>query len=138
MIIPISVYIDSDAFIALIKSDDSNHAKAVETLTKFDQSSVLLYTSTYVFSETVTVLSQRLGRKYAEEFINMIKDQSAAITFLWSDEQIQEEAIKVFLKQKSKNVSFVDCINIALIKERYIDVVFSFDKIYKKNGIKYA
>ena len=138
MIIPTSIFIDSDAFIALLKLDDSNHNKALEILAKLDQNSVLLYTSTYVFAETVTVLSQRLGRKYAEEFIGMVKGQSSAITFLWPDEQIQEKAIELFLQQKSKNVSFVDCINMTLIKERFIDMVFSFDKIYGKNVIKYV
>ena len=42
------------------------------------------------------------------------------------------------MEQTSKNVSFVDCINIAFIKEKHINGIFSFDSIYKKNGLKSA
>lgn len=66
------IFVDSDAFVALAKADDTNHLKAQEIL------------------------------------------------------------------NQPKNVSFVDCANIALIKHDRLDAIFSFDRIYKKNGLTMA
>ncbi len=51
-------------------------------------------------------------------------------------EDIQDKAVAVFKRQTSKNVSFVDCVNIAFIKVKQLDCIFSFDTAYKKNGIR--
>jgi predicted nucleic acid-binding protein len=47
---------------------------------------------------------------------------------------LEQEAIEVFKSQTSKNVSFVDCTNMAVMNAFNIKDIFSFDGSYKTNG----
>lgn len=131
-----TVFIDADAFVALAKEDDTNHVKAAKLLQKLINEPVTFLTSNYVFLETVTVISLRVGHEQALKFIKQIKSPGSEFLVEWIDSTIEEQAIEVFEKQTSKNVSFVDCTNIALIRLRGIDAIFSFDEIYKKNKVQ--
>ncbi len=133
----LSVLVDSDAFVALAVSHDSSHRKAFRILSDLLQKSTTFITSNYVFSETVTVISQKAGHDEALSFIKKIQSGDS-YTIKWIDQVIELLAIEIFSKQTSKNVSFVDCTNMALVKHDNIDAIFSFDEIYRKNGFKLA
>lgn len=128
-----TIIVDSDAFVALAKEDDTNHKKAQQSLTKLSHKPVLYTTSNYVFSETVTVISQRVGRNQALSFIRELKSPVSLFSIQWIDEELESIAIQLFKNQTSKNVSFVDCTNMALMKHYHLDAIFSFDSIYKRN-----
>lgn len=132
----IIVFVDSDAFVALTKKDDSNHEKAIDIFQKLQDRKITFITSNYVFSEVVTILSQRVDHKTAIAFIESVKSEENIFMIERVDSQIEERAIGIFIEQASKNVSFVDCTNIALIRQKHLDSIFSFDKIYKKNSIQ--
>lgn len=129
-----TIVVDSDAFVALAKEDDTNHKKAQQFLTKLSHKPVLYTTSNYVFSETVTVISQRVGRNQALSFIRELKSPLSLFSIQWIDEELESIAIQLFKNQTSKDVSFVDCTNMALMKHYHLDAIFSFDSIYKRNG----
>lgn len=133
-----SILVDSDAFVAIVRKEDSNHTKAKQLYTRLEKLAVSFITSNYVFSEVVTVISQKLNHEKATEFINSMKSPGCMYNFIWITPEIEEMAIEIFKQQTSKNVSFVDCTNMALIKHDNLDVIFSFDEIYKKNGFKLA
>ncbi|MFA5995833.1 MAG: PIN domain-containing protein [Patescibacteria group bacterium] len=127
------VFIDADALIAIMKHDDINHDKAFKCLEKLVQQEVIFLTSNYVFAEVVTVLSQRVSQASAKQFINIMRSTDSPFIVRWVDEIIADEAVTIFEQQTSKNVSFVDCVNMALVKIDNIDQIFSFDSVYKKN-----
>jgi len=129
------VFVDSDGFVALTKEDDANHTKALRLLEQTFKENPMFLTSNYVFSEVVTVLSQRVSHQAALQFIQTVKS-SSGYTIVWVDEDIEAEAINIFSSQLSKNTSFVDCTNMAIMKRENIDTIFSFDEVYKKNGFK--
>lgn len=135
---PQYIFIDSDAFIALIKEDDSNHQKAKKIFEQLENLPINFITSNYVFSEVLTVLSQRVSHKIAVTFIqNMVSDDSV-FQIERINEEVERRAIQVFINQSSKNISFVDCTNIALIKTKGWESIFSFDEGYIKNGLRLA
>src|SRR5918992_602427 len=41
----------------------------------------------------------------------------------------------VFKAQTSKNTSYVDCTNMVFMKRLDLDAIFSFDEVYRKNGL---
>jgi predicted nucleic acid-binding protein len=133
-----TIIVDSDVLVALAKEDDTNHKKAQQTLTKLSKKPVLYTTSNYVFSETVTVISQRVGHSQALSFIQELKSPESLFSMQWIDEELEGIAIQIFKKQTSKNVSFVDCTNMALIKHYRLNAIFSFDSIYERNGFTLA
>jgi predicted nucleic acid-binding protein len=128
------VFVDTDAFIALTKNDDSNHEKVVEILQRLDTKSIEYITSNYVFSEVITVGSQKMGRRYALAFIEELKSNNSKYKIEWVDEEIEKFAIDMFKRQTSKNVSLVDCTNMVFAQYYDVDAIFSFDKIYEQNG----
>lgn len=130
------IFVDSDAFIALAKEDDSNHRKAQSILAQLVSKPIQFLTSNYVFAETITVISQRIGRQQALSFIQTMKSSNSSFSFRWINEDLEKLALDIFIKQNSKNVSFVDCTNMAIIHRDNIDTIFSFDAIYRKNNIR--
>ena len=126
------IFIDSDIFVALAKSDDNNHDKAVAILDKFFNE-IIFTTSNYVISEVITVLSMQLGHTQAVEFINTIKSDKNVFSVNFVDPKIESLSIEIFKKQTSKNTSFTDCTNMAFIEMLRLDGIFSFDSVYRKN-----
>ncbi len=128
------IFVDADAFVAAVKQQDSTHIKAYKLFQQLEERSAILITSNYVFSETVTVLSQRVSHEAAVTYIENMKSHENLWIIEQVDEFIEEEAIEIFKKQTSKNTSFVDCTNMAFLKKLHADAIFSFDGIYRKNG----
>ena len=135
---PGTIFVDADAFIALTKEDDSNHKRAKKIFSILQNAPVTFVTSNFVFAEVVTVLSQRMNHAVAVMFINNMKSGDSVFQIERISEDTEEQAIQIFIDQTSKNVSFVDCANIALMVQKGMDGIFSFDSIYKKNGFKIA
>jgi predicted nucleic acid-binding protein len=126
------IFVDSDIFIALAKSDDSNHDRALTILNKFFDE-IIFTTSNYVISEVITVLSMQLGHPRALDFINTVKSDKNIFSINWVDDAVENLAIEIFKKQTSKNTSFTDCTNMAFVEMLKLDGIFSFDSVYKKN-----
>ncbi|MBI2426314.1 MAG: PIN domain-containing protein [Candidatus Kerfeldbacteria bacterium] len=131
-----TILVDADAFVALIKENDSNRERARAALIQLMSWPVKFIASNYAFAEAVTVLSQRAGKSVAHEFIQRVKSPSSFVVFRWVDEDIEKFAIEFFYQQRSKNVSFADCVNMAIMEEDRLDAIFSFDAVYKKNGVQ--
>lgn len=134
----INILVDADAFIAMVKDDDANHQKAARLFSQLEDNNISFVTTNYVFSEAVTVISQRTSHQTAINFINNMKSSDSIFSIIRMTQEIEDMAIEIFKKQTSKNVSFVDCTNMALIKHDNLDAIFSFDEIYKKNGFRLA
>ena len=135
---PVKVFVDADAFIALLKADDQNHSRATAIFQKLANQDTHFLTSNYAFAETVTVLSQRVGHRVAVEFIERIKADDSDFQMLWVSEDIEQKALELFKKQTSKNVSFMDCCHMACIRQYQLDAVFSFDHGYAQNQVPLA
>ena len=128
------VLVDADAFVGFVKLDDANHTKAEHHFRRLKEQQYEFYTQYMVFSEAVTVLSQRISHEVAIQFINEVMSPTSYIQMLneWS---VKDRAIEIFKQQTSKNVSFVDCTNMAFAEKDGF-LIFSFDEAYKKNGFK--
>jgi predicted nucleic acid-binding protein len=130
-----TIFVDTDAFVASIKADDPNHERAKLLFDKLKKYPVRFLTSNFVFSEAVTVLSQRVSKAVAITFIDTMTAPDSPFTMKRVDAWDEEEAISVFKAQPSKNTSYVDCTNIVFMKWLNLDAIFSFDEVYKKNSL---
>ena len=130
------VLLDADALVALAKSDDSNHKKAVKISRALQKRGVSYCLSPFTVAEAATVLSYKVSHSVAKAFLEEIRKIDLPVLEL--PEKYRSLADGWFLKQKKKGVSHFDCYNMALL-ERYkkvIEMIFSFDSIYRKNGFK--
>ncbi|AKM79640.1 MAG: hypothetical protein UX85_C0001G0200 [Candidatus Beckwithbacteria bacterium GW2011_GWB1_47_15] len=128
------VLVDADALVALAKTNDSNHKRAIRLSEKLQKAGVSFYFSPFTVAEATTVLSYKTSQPDAKKFLKQIR--SLQIPVLELPEKFSSLADEWFLKQKQKGTSYFDCYNMALL-DRYkkqLVAIFSFDVIYKKNG----
>jgi predicted nucleic acid-binding protein len=128
------ILVDSDAWVALAKQNDAHHGEAQKILTFLEEHPVQLFTTNYVFTESVTVISQRVSHAAALQYIAAIKRPLASLKVLWVTEDLEEPALELFRSMTSKNVSLVDCANMAAMDYWKLDAIFSFDHVYSQHG----
>src|SRR5689334_22371162 len=104
-----SIFVDTDAFIASLKADDPNHERAKDLFERLKQHPIQFMTSNYVFSEAITVLSQRVSKAAALAYIDTMTATESPFQIRRIGEAEEAEALTVFKAQTSKNTSFVDC-----------------------------
>ena len=128
------ILVDADALVALAKTNDSNHKKAVNLSDTLQKIGVSYHFSPFTVAEAATVLSYKTSHPSAMKFLTQIRKLDIPILEL--PEKDVSLADKWFLKQKKKGSSYFDCYNMALL-DRYkkqLAAIFSFDSIYKRNG----
>lgn len=130
----LKIFVDTNIFVALKDNRDPTHKTAVKLLDLLEKKPVILYTSSDVLGETLTVMARKLGKKTAGEFITAY--QKSGIREVFIDERIHEQARLLFYKTKSKQISFIDCTSVCAIQEEKISVIFTFDKHFKLLGVK--
>ncbi len=133
---PQPAFVDTNIFVALADGQDSTHKKAQEIYRFLYQHHHPLITSSDIVGETLTVISKKLGKTAAKNFIAWY--QTSAITEIFITPQIHLAAQKIFFSLKSKNVSFIDCTSIAAMKQAKLSLVFTFDQHFQTAGITLA
>jgi len=121
------ILIDTDFLIALIKEDDKNHLRAVNKLKELKE--VLIFITPFTIPETVTVLSYKVSQKAAKKFLKTAREKLVELPL---NEEIVVLADKIFLAQNKKGISWIDCLNVAVIKFYKLEGILSFDKFYSK------
>lgn len=123
---PIAMTILDTAFwVALMKSDDSNHELAKKIAKRICHDELDVYDHTYI--ETLTVLRNKVSELACSQFINFFKDLK--INILISNEKILSLATIFFIQ--FKKLSFTDCMIIASAKLTGAQI-FTFDKYLQK------
>lgn len=126
------ILVDADALVALAKEDDSNHRKALKIAKSLEKDN--LYLTPFTIPEVATVLSYRVSHKSAKAFLKAARKRNLLELSLTS--KAKKMADNIFLDQKKKGISWIDCLNIAMIKVHKLNGIFSFDNFYRKMGIK--
>ena len=88
-----------------------------------------VYLTNYIFSECATVLSLRI-----KDFHKAIKktNEIKQLPIIFADEELFEEAWKMFQEQKEPQLSFVDCTIVISMRATNISHLATFDKAFKE------
>ncbi len=129
-----NIFVDTDAFVGFVRQDDPHHEQVQQLFAQLKDQPVMFITSNYVFAESVTVISQRASHALAVAFIRTLQSPHSPYEIKRTDDTIEAGAIELFKQQTSKNTSFVDCTNMAFLRQLHIPTIFSFDQTYKTNG----
>lgn len=120
------LFVDSNYFIALSNPSDALHRPAREIATILEEESLILIISNFIFLEVVTVLAQKGGKEIANEGGRYLLSHPF-IEKIHIDEWLQSRSWEIFQEIYSKNVSFVDCSIIAVMKSEGITQLLTFD-----------
>ena len=83
----------------------------------------------YILIETINFLLRKSGFEFAYDVLNSIT-KSSKIEIRYSDEIFLTKIKEIF--EKYKNLSLTDCSIVALMEERKIKYLFSFDSGFDK------
>ncbi len=123
-----SILLDSDSIVAQLKHGDQNYAKALSTVEKIRELKLKKYILNLVIYETATVLSYKISQDVAQQFLSNI--DSAGVEIIHFEQRLEKLTNDLFITQKKKGTSYVDCANIVTMQQYKIDSIFSFDSFY--------
>lgn len=127
-----SLFIDTGVFYAQFDRNAAKHSIANEALrSALSNEHGKLYTSDYVFNETVTLTRKRTGRfEYARRVSDRILGNgefSDVIEVLNVDDERFKRSVEAFRRYDDHDLSFTDASSIALVQELNLDAILAFD-----------
>ncbi len=128
------LFVDTGAFIALQDASDSHHLSAAGFL-KTPPPACRFVTSNFVVDETITFLRRRAGYARAAAYADSML-QTRLFDVVTVDPAIERAALDVFKRFKDKELSFTDCVSIALVRSLRMDGVFGFDSDFRSVGLR--
>jgi predicted nucleic acid-binding protein len=127
------VYIDTGAFLARYLANDSQHKRSLEIWKKLESSKLIA--SNHVLDETMTLIGRRAGYSFAADRGEAIMN-SKILKVLYTDQEIEENALTFFRKYADQGLSFTDAISFSIVTGMKIKTVFSFDEHFDLLKVK--
>lgn len=120
------IFIDTSFYFSLINQRDANHQSALKISQRYSNKQRFV-TSWSIIGELLTVGSMYFDKKITIEFVNNIRQNKQMILILAKKISI-DKTLKIFHQIQSKNISWVDCLSVALMEEHQIKQILTFDK----------
>lgn len=125
-------FLDSSAIFVLTDRDDE-YGPLVEDFLRGHKSP--LVTTDFIFAESISLMTKRLGKKVAEQAGDHLLD-SRFVEMIFLDEKTQQEAWALFKKYKDKDFDFIDATSFVVCRQRGIKEVITLDRHFAQMGFK--
>lgn len=135
-----SIFLDTGFFTALCHPKDEHHERSIAIMRKLATGNYgLIYTSSFVISETATLLLIRTENNHQllEEFFQLMFGSKQFCKILHSTPEIDKQIYQQFqkfnqnLRKKSHFKSFVDVSNIVFCQNNKIENIVAFDSHFE-------
>jgi predicted nucleic acid-binding protein len=126
------IFVDTGAFYALADRSDPAHKRAVRWYR--NQRGTLL-TSEFVFAETMSLLTKRLGKSIAVDFGEGIRRSTRVRVEAMTPEML-ESAWHLFAGRLDKEWDLIDCLSFTFMEARGISEAFGFDRHFLQRGLR--
>lgn len=126
------IFADSDYFIGFYFLRDAHHQTCVRLSQQLEDVDIVI--SWDVIDETATKLRYYINKQISLNFI--LDTIQKKFIIIYPNQSLFLQAKKIFEDEPHKHVSLTDCMNMAIMKEKGIKKVLSFDKIYEQNGFE--
>ncbi|OQW91872.1 MAG: hypothetical protein BWK78_03335 [Thiotrichaceae bacterium IS1] len=128
-----TVFVDTSFLVALLRRNDSDHAKALTLYQRVKAEKVRKMTSEYVLLELGNGLSRLGVRRLAVDFFNQIYQDNRfeivpATTVLFT------EALALFKARPDKEWGLVDCTSFIIMQKYKVDTALSADHHFRQAG----
>ncbi|MBU0570738.1 MAG: PIN domain-containing protein [Bacteroidetes bacterium] len=128
------LFVDTSAFISLANRKDQFHPLARGFLETID-SRTKFHSSNYIIDEAITRIRITAGHASATAFgKNIFSSKLYQIHYV--NQEVEQEAFKLFEKYSDKKLSFTDCTSFALMKGLNIKKAFAFDEDFVHSGFE--
>lgn len=127
------IFVDSGAFLARYIQRDQHHAAAIAMWESLASSNLECCTSSFVLSETITLLARRTDYRFAAERARQIYS-SVALQILRTEARDEAAAVITLEEFADQKVSFCDCVSFVLMRKHGIQEAFTFDSHFTLAG----
>lgn len=126
-----AVFIDTGAFMAYRNKRDVYHGDAVKLLRRALQNEFgTMFTTDYIYDETLTLAMVRTGDKKLVDDVSTTM-LSPRIEMMVIDAATWIKARELFFKLFDKRISFTDATTMALMQQKNIPKIITFDSHFK-------
>lgn len=122
------VFVDTGAFYALANKGESHH-NAVKRF--IETASTQLVSTNFIFAETMSLITKRLGKDIAVSFGRGLKN-SKRLNIFYLSEKYQEEAWDLFARYRDKDFDYIDATCFVFMEKMGIIKALSLDGHFKQ------
>ena len=126
-----SVFVDTSALLAVLNSGDENHARASRSFRSLLESAEPLVTTSYVLVETAALLQHRFGLGAVRGFQDAV---APVLAVVWVDAELHAEGTAALLTANRRELSLVDCVSFACMRQQGVTRAFHFDRHFRDQG----
>jgi predicted nucleic acid-binding protein len=121
------ILLDTSYLLSLCFPVDPNHQPAVQAASTVDDRK--LWTTQGNLSEMYTVGAQRFNKTITIDFIHDLIE--GGVMVVYESPKLTKKTLEIFTRVTSKNVSWVDCLVVAVAETHKIGTIFTFDTDFK-------
>jgi predicted nucleic acid-binding protein len=129
------IFIDTSAFLARHVTKDQHFQAANKFWDQILIASTPCCTTSFVVSETLTLLARRTSFTFAAERARSLYD-ARTLRILRPTERDEISAISLFQRYAGHSISFADCASFVIMRRYAIQDVFTFDQDFAIAGFQ--
>ncbi len=126
------VFADTGGFYALADRRDPAHARARNFVESCD---AVLLTTDFVFAETMSLLTKRLGKDISVTFGQALRS-SPSVRIEEALFEVREKAWQLFARHRDKDYDLIDCISFSMMERFRLREAFGFDRHFTQYGFR--
>ena len=125
------IFVDTSGLLAVLDARQVRHAAAARAWREILAGPEGLVTTSYVLIEAVALAQRRLGLSAVADLEAVVVP---AIQVVWVDEALHRRGVDALLAARRRELSLVDCVSFALMRERGITTAFAMDRHFTEQG----
>lgn len=129
------LFIDASGWVALTETDDKHHQEAKKAYARAIQNYQKFVTTNLVIAEAHALLRRDLGHSSSIRFLDGL-GQSLRMIYIYSGEELEQQAKEILRKYEDHAFSYADAVSFALMKQRRITDVFTYDQHFRVMGFR--
>lgn len=133
------IFCDTSFFVGFYDNSDQYHEEATAAFRKLKALAPILYTTDYIYDETLTSLLTHQSFYGYTRALTFDKDifQKASVTVVRISEIYFLKARELYFRyNKDKKWSFTDCTSFAVMEDFGLKEILSFDNNFKEMGFR--
>ena len=128
------LFIDASAWIAVAHTQDNHHQTAKEIYPQLAQEYQRFVTTNLVLAEVHALLRRRLGHLLSMQFLDSMTGYKLDKVF--ETAELETQAIAILRQYDDQALSYADAVSFALMKQRRITDVFTYDQHFRVMGFQ--
>ncbi len=126
-----SIFVDTSAFMIMLDGSDDEHMLALDVWNDGVRQGQTLVTTNYVIVETISLVQRRLGIAAVQLFLDRLLP---ALELTWIEAATHTEAISMLRTANLRDLSLVDCVSFAIMRQMRISDAIAFDRHFEQQG----